>query len=350
MNKNISKKVLTLSTSYDPPKGGVAQVVNSYSRIFPVFNHIATHRSGVSSFHKVVIFIFSVFKFLFYCCTRNIDIVHIHGASYGSFYRKSVFILLAKAFGKKVVYHVHGAEFRLFFNKNRRIVSWIFSKVDVVIALSEYWSAFFKKELNHNQVHIIKNVVNPPVRVPIINDDLIHFLFLGEIGQRKGIYDILHALAQNIEKVNGKIRLHVGGGGDVDKLTRLIHELNLDEIVVYEGWVSGEEKNRLLSLADAFVLPSFNEGLPISILEAMTYQLPIITTPVGGIPEVVEDNVNGLLVDPGDVLSIGEAILRVVNDKEFRDSSGKISFNKVQEYYPDKVDKALESVYSDLMG
>ena len=87
-----------------------------------------------------------------------------------------------------------------------------------------------------------------------------------------------------------------------------IKDNNLDEMVKFVGWVSGDAKSKILSTTDILVLPSYYEGLPISVLEAMSYAMPVITTPVGGIPEVVTDGVEGTLFTPGDKASLTQTI------------------------------------------
>lgn len=108
------------------------------------------------------------------------------------------------------------------------------------------------------------------------------------MGKRKGIYDILDVLSEHREEFLNKLEFLFGGDGDVEQVQAIIREQNLNNIAKYQGWVSGIKKERLLNQADAYILPSYNEGLPISVLEAMSYSLPIISTTVGGIPEILK--------------------------------------------------------------
>lgn len=108
------------------------------------------------------------------------------------------------------------------------------------------------------------------------------------MGKRKGIYDLLDVLSEHREEFLNKLEFLFGGDGDVEQVQAIIKEQNLNNIAKYQGWVSGIKKERLLNQADAYILPSYNEGLPISVLEAMSYSLPIISTTVGGIPEILK--------------------------------------------------------------
>lgn len=101
-----------------------------------------------------------------------------------------------------------------------------------------------------------------------------------QIGHNKGIYDLIGVIALHKKEFHGRQKLRAGGNGEVDKVKILIKEKKISDIVSYEGWVSGGRKVELLDVSDAYILPSYKEGLPISILEAMSYGLPMISTKV----------------------------------------------------------------------
>ena len=128
----------------------------------------------------------------------------------------------------------------------------------------------------------------------------------------------------------------------------IIAENGLGGIVCYDGWVAGERKASLMSMANIYILPSYAEGLPISILEAMTYGMAIISTPVGGIPEIVRQNENGILIAPGDTEALSNAILKLAEDKACRYDMGRRSIEIVQPYLPKNVERHLNILYSEL--
>ncbi len=134
-----------------------------------------------------------------------------------------------------------------------------------------------------------------------------------------------------------------------EQLRNAIAKGGLSDIVKFEGWVSGEKKIELLNWADVYILPSFNEGLPISILEAMSYKKPIISTPVGGIPEVV-DKTNGILVTPGNDEEIFSAMKHYVDYKADITKHGEESYKKAETYLPDYVLKHLKKIYESLLN
>jgi glycosyltransferase involved in cell wall biosynthesis len=145
----------------------------------------------------------------------------------------------------------------------------------------------------------------------------LHIVFLGRLGSRKGLPELLEALATP-PLVDRAWRATVAGDRDVDTYRARATELGLDGRIVFTGWVSPEAVRELLADAHVLVLPTHAEGLPLSVLEAFAAGVPVVCTPVGGLPEVVVEGGNGLLVPPGDVKSLGNAILRLLQDESLR--------------------------------
>lgn len=346
--QNISKHILTLGVAYDNPKGGVAQVIYRYSQIYEQFNFIATARKG-NHITKLWTAISAYLKLLYYLLAKDIKIVHMHGASYGSFWRKHYYINLIHYFGKKIVYHIHGGGFKEFSSKHENKVKKTLSKANIIIALSESWKKFFEEKFDCTHVVIVKNIIDIPLQRQLKHTAIIHFLFLGYLDKNKGIYDLLTIISEHHHELTGHFMLHIGGNGETDKVCYFIKQNHLDNLVKFEGWVSGNKKQELLSSSDVYILPSYNEGLPLSVLEAMSYKLPVISTTVGGIPEIVENGVNGFLVTPGDQEAIFDRITTLVNNKKLRISMGEISYQKSIPHFPDKVEKELILLYKSLL-
>ena len=296
------------------------------------------------------------FKLLF--THHQIKIVHIHGASKGSFYRKYVFFLFAKyVFRKKVIYHMHGAMFHLFYQSapsfiQARVRHFI-NTTDCLIVLSDWWREYFSENFSPRMIRIVPNIVNatPQLSRTARTAGPTRFLFLGRIGERKGVYDLLEALRSHREALQGKYVLELGGDGETEKLQQLITEYELDESVKFIGFVTGQHKNQRLQEADVYLLPSHNEGLPISILEAMSFGLPIISTNVGGIPEVVVPDKNGLLIEPGDHAAIFAAIKFFIDHPNKVVAYGAHSYEMVaQRYFPTPVMRSLAELYQTLLS
>jgi glycosyltransferase involved in cell wall biosynthesis len=353
----LAKKVLTVGLPYIDFKGGISMVINTYSRYFHVFNFLSTYKR--SKYKMVTAFYYPIFLIRFckyLLVNRDIKIVHIHGAAWGSFFRKSFAFVIAKyIFGKKVIYHSHGSELEMFYEKSggiiKRYIQWFFSRADVIICLSQKWKDFFEKNFAVKEIVILENIIeknNCPPK-PIVPAGKIKFLFLGSIGYRKGIFDLLEVINEHKEYLTGKMQLTIGGRGEVKRLEEYLDVNKLQELVQFAGWTIGEKKKILLSESDVYILPSYNEGLPISILEAMSFRLPVISTTVGGIPEIVVDAQNGFLITPGDKAALFSKIKWFIENKEEIAIFGERSFNTVQPYYADVVMPRLEQLYISLL-
>lgn len=335
--------------------GGISSVIQYWSEYIENLQYYPTFKEG-SKLTKILIYASSVVRlFCRLLVDRHVNIVHVHTAAGTDFKRTSGIINLAKIFGKKVILHSHASQFKVFYadsdDKQKVQILKTLRKADVLIALSESWKEWFenigvdskKITILHNitaypEIHYAERKVNFPIR----------YLFLGEIGHRKGVFDIIRALANHREELVGKVELKIGGNKYEEELLSAIKDAKLQNIVNFEGFVSGHKKIDLLNWADVFILPSFNEGLPISILEAMSYSMPIISTPVGGIPEVV-DKTNGILVTPGNDDEIYDAIKHYVDNIDDVERQGKESFRKVETYLPDYVLNHLKSIYKSII-
>lgn len=289
---------------------------------------------------------------MFFKLWRNPDIkiVHIQTSSNNSFWRTAYFVKLAKFFKRTVLLHVHGGEFRKFYYRHQDKVHSVLDRCDGLIVLSESWRDVFKNEIGYDKpIWVVNNVIAEPVMKETEDDGLIHILFLGFIRVEKGVFDLVEAAASIKDKLAGKAQIHICGVGLEDKMSRLkamIQDLNLGDVVKYEGWVDGNKKTTLLNQSQVYVLPSHVEGLPVSILEAMSYGLAIVATPVGAIPEIVKNEENGYLVAVKDVCALSNAILTLVEDADKRYAYGEQSKRIADNYLPSQVKRQLLTIYS----
>lgn len=355
ISKHISERILMTGDYYlNNHPGGISAVVAYWSSNIEKLQYYPIYKNGgklTKGWWFVTSYIRLAARMAF---DRKATIIHQHTAADGSFKRNSQITRLAKLFGKKIIMHIHASRFKDFYNESSqqgkcKILNTLQS-VDKLIVLSESWKQWFESiGIEADKLTILHNITPEPTIIPEAkqNDGKIRFLFMGEIGQRKGVFDILRALCEHREEAHGKMELIIGGNKNKQKLLDTIRENKLEEIVRFEGWVSGDKKLRLLNEADAYILPSFNEGLPISILEAMSYGCPIISTPVGGIPEVVKGN--GTLVTPGDSQQIWDAMSRYINNPSLIESEGRQSITNVKPYLPEHVMNHLKEIYLQML-
>ncbi len=352
---NISRSVVMTGVYYKHNHpGGISAVIQYWSKYIEDLRYCPSFKEG-NNFTKIWWYIYAYARLLFvFIFDRRVKILHSHTAAGNDFRRTTSFVNLAKLFGKKVIIHSHASMFKDFYSnstgeKKEKILETL-NKADVLIVLSESWKVWFSGiGVNPDRIFILHNITDYPIKKDVEkNAKALKLLFLGEIGQRKGVFDLLCAIAKHKAELKDKIELRIGGNKQKKKLLNTIKNNNLSDFVRFEGFVSGEKKIALFNWADLYILPSFNEGLPISILEAMSYGMPIISTPVGGIPEVVNEG-NGVLVKPGNEDEIYEAILKYVKNKNLIETQGKESEKKSSTYLPDYVMNQLKGCYTQLL-
>ena len=173
-------------------------------------------------------------------------------------------------------------------------------------------------------------------------------LFLGAINEMKGCYDIVD-MAVKVKTKIPDIKFIIAGAGEEQKVMEKAQKLGVSKNIEFPGWVRNEEKDRLLKSCDLFLLPSYTEGMPMSILDAMGYGLPIVSSDVGGIPKIVKNDENGYMLKAGDVEGFSNAIISVLLDDEKRKSFAVNSYNVAKSKYSlDKHIEEIERVYENL--
>ena len=349
----MKKKILILCSK---SKGGMLSVIEGYQQdgVFDRWNvqFVCSHVDGFT-FEKIRIFLKAFFEVFMLLAKDQVALIHCHISMRGSFWRKFILASLGRFFGIRVILHLHGSETEMYYQSLpmflKNIVKSQFSKATLVLVLSESWCSFVLKVAPKANVMIMQNYVNlPEIVIRDKGDNKINMLFLGLLGKRKGIYDLLDALAFSVKNIP-ELYLRIGGNGDIQLAKAYAHELDLDPYVEFLGWVGNTEKNQLLRDADIFILPSYNEGLPVSIIEAMSWGIPVISTKVGGIPELLEDEVSGCLIKPGDIPALQNRLEQLARDIGMRNRIGSAGKEIIQQQYAkDIILPKLELLYETL--
>jgi glycosyltransferase involved in cell wall biosynthesis len=339
-------------------RGGIRAVVDAYERdgVFRRWNAVAlySHIEG-SLAARLLAALSALVRFSILLLDGRVALLHSHAAMSGSFWRKAVFAEAARMFGVPVVLHLHGSDMEIFYDAQgplgRRAIKRQLEKADRVIVLSESWREFVARVAPAARSAVVSNYVDlPPWSACRHRHQGVNLLFLGILGQRKGIYDLLPAFRAALQRLPD-LRLLIGGNGEVKETEDCIRAEGLQSSADLLGWVAGRQKDELLQTADAFVLPSYNEGLPIGILEAMAHGVPVISTRVGGIPELVRDGIDGVLIDAGDRRALEEALVAIGDDAARRERMGKAARARIEEgFSPQATLPGLEQIYRELVG
>lgn len=356
--KKININVLMVGSSPEV-KGGITTVIDHFRNNKFSDNINVTFLSTYIESGKVkmmLYYIWSFLKLIYILLFKKINIVHIHMSERGSFIRKYFFFYVCKVFNKKLIIHMHGAEFHEFYRVSpgflkKRIVN-LLKKSDMVLALGNQWKNRILDIEPSTNVKVLKNAVDIPlITEKVSNTNTIQILFLAVLIKRKGIIDLVYAADILVNKLSDKWNLvfNIGGSGSEEsEVKELVKKLGLNENFKFYGWIGNAEKSDLLSKSDIFVLPSYNEGLPMSILEAMSYGLPIISTKVGSIDEAVKSGENGFLISPGNIEELSEAIRKIIINNQINSMGHKSYSTAVSSFSNQKYFQQVEMFYSEL--
>jgi glycosyltransferase involved in cell wall biosynthesis len=332
--KNI-KHIVMLGTDFET-KGGISSVVNTYREtgLFQRFSviYISTHTDGNAS-KKIRFCITAWLGYMNLLMRGKVALVHVHMSTGMSFWRKLLFLCPTLIAHVPSILHLHGADFREFFEDGGALRKWIirtvFDKVDSIIVLSNSWKNWAQSVSNNPFIISIYNPVSLPPIIDFSVRDPSSILFLGQLGNRKGSYDLLEAISRIVNK-HPQLKLRMAGDGELEQVKAAVDRLALRAHVEILEWVSGPEKSDLLNRAAIYVLPSYSEGLPMSVLEAMAAGLPVICTPVGGVPEAITDGREGCLIVPGDIAALSDALDKLLSRLELRRKMGEAARYKVE--------------------
>lgn len=324
--------------------GGISGVVNNYYDAGITekvdLNYIGTMVEG-SKLRKLWQAVKAYIKFL--KLLPEYPIVHVNVASDSSYYRKFLFIKAAKRAGRKIVIHQHGGDFETFYEKEqndrgRARIRQVLGMGDVFLVLSPKLKQFFKGILEPSKVILFPNAVPVPDSIEKEYGKQ-KILFLGRLCKEKGLRELFSVLPQLHEQFP-QMRLLLGGIWEDEELRE--EAAKMKEYVTDLGWLQGEAKKDYLRISDLFVFPTYFEGQPVSVLEAMAYQCGIVATNVGGIPQMVEPGQTGLLIKPKDPEGLKSALEKLLSDPELCECLGKNARAKVQKEF--SIEKSLQEL------
>jgi len=296
--------------------------------------------------------------------TRRPQILHVPLTSFWAFWKDTAFILMARMLGMKVVAHLHGGVFDRYYRESplwvQRLIGWSMTRANIVIALSDEWKRFLLEEVRPDlRVEVIPNSVDLAFAAEALRDapsphsSGAMVLFVGGLGQRKGVYDILKAIPF-VVKHHPSVKFLFAGQeeakGEWARIEKIRSESQLESHTQFLGCVTGAAKLQLFRTGTIFILPSHGENLPYALLEAMATGLPIISTLVGAIPEIVEEGCNGFLIEPGDDQALAEKISLLLGDMQLRAEMSRANREKIRrEYLPEAAMARFDLVYKNLL-
>lgn len=342
-------------------QGGISTVLKTYQHAglfsqWPIKLLITTFTDR-TVFQKAIQGIRCLIDFLSLALKGRVSLVHAHMATGVSFWRKSVFLWIAYFAKIPTLLHLHGGAFLSFYQDSNPITKWyirqLYAKMSVVGVLSEQWEKDINQIVQNTNIKIIYNPasifpdhseINPALHIPQ------RFLFLGRLDEKKGVDDLLQAFLR-LKSQYPDMTLCCAGHGDTPKYKKIVHAMGLDKQIILPGWLDDQKKMQELKTASYFVLPSYFEGVPMCILEAMSYQLPVISTRVGGTPDLIESDVDGLLIQAGDIDALTSAMKQLLDNPEYASQLGIAARKKIEsQFKADQVLQNLGEIYNSMIN
>ena len=310
---------------------------------------ITTHRAG-SALERIGVALRGGVQLLVWCARHPRGLVHIHAAVRGSLHRKACAILIARAFRCPVLLQVHAGpgDLEAFADRlgplGRGFLRASMRRAQAVVSVSEASASALADAFDLGEVGVIPNAAPAgPARVGPGPADAA--LFLGGFDDpAKGGVDLVRALPSLLQEAPA-LRIQLAGPGEAPpELERL-----LGERVCWSGWLDPDQKARALEDAAMVVLPSRSEGLPVVLLEAMVYGRAVVATRVGGIPELIDDDVDGVIIAPGDQRALIAACAGLTGDAARLTRLGAAARRRVAELDEHSVVERLDALYRGLL-
>lgn len=320
-------RILMVGMDLTRTRGGITTLTRDIlaSSVAAEFDitYIASQAEDLGVFGKALLATRALAKFLIKCVSSGPDLVYVHVGSNASLYRESLFIVLARILGKRVLGHFHAGDIVEYFQRQPRfgqgMIRFGLGRAQRWIAVSLASAAMLKQISGARDVTVIENGIDMSDfvhRGTKDQNDVLKLLFVGAVGKLKGERDLVEALA--LVKARGfDFRASFLGYG-ADSLADQLAAAGLSKRIDHLGPVPTEERVEHFLNADIFVLPTYAEAMPVSVIEAMAAGNAIVTTPVGGIPEVVDDGETALFFSPGNPHELADRIAVLLSDSELR--------------------------------
>ena len=262
-------------------------------------------------------FVYAYIKLSYRFTTNKPDFVHIHMSYKGSFYRAYRIQKLCEKRGIKTIIHLHGSTFKDWYDSindsQKEKVKLLFETASTTIVLGNKWYRVIHDIAPKANIMILNNAVHIPDKSVTWDNNCFKILFMGVLIERKGVSDLIDAIdiLRNQNLLHNMKFLIAGTGNDETALRKKVIQYGIESYVEFVGWVLGKEKEKYYLDSQVFILPSYNEGLPVAILEAMSYGLPVIASDVGDVSTAVLNDENGYLIKPGDASSMAKYIYQL---------------------------------------
>ena len=319
-------------------QGGVSRVVTIWqdSGFFADYGLDYVASCSDASKHKLLTLLKGLWSFVL--LLAPVDLVYIHTSAFTSFYRKSLFLLLARLFGKKVILHIHPSGFYDFYTGTsgffHSYCAFVLGQVSIFVVLADEMKLNISTHFPRTPIHVLRNAINLQEMSDNsgIKRKSNELLYLGWYIRAKGVYELVDAVELLTQR---GIALHLNfyGTKEVAQLTEYVRSKQLTSEITVNGWIGNDGKLKALYESSMLILPSHSEGIPNVILEAMATKTPIVATFVGGMKEILRDGENALTVEVNNPVDLSDKILMLLQDDALRNHLAENAYQEAAEKY-----------------
>jgi len=330
--------------------GGVSSVIKLMTKM-PVWSEYQCYWLGtqiqasnwVKFWYALKSYFIAVYKIWSY------DIVHFHTTpDKGGLLVQFPIMILSLLTKKKIIIHVHMGN-QLKYHTNNIFFIWYLRHADIIVLLAKKWKESFCELFPkvNKRIQVIYNACEALPDVSLEKKDRI-IVLMAHMIEDKGI-DVMLKAWQLLYRDYKDWHVYMMGGGDYVKYKELSEEMGLQDSMTFTGYIRGEEKEVLLQSASISVMCSYNEGFPMVVLEGWAYEHAVVTTPVGGLPDVIEDGRNCLVFDFGDYEMLADQLKRLMDDDGLRITIAKYSKKYGEQMFSlQEISSSISQLYDSL--
>lgn len=356
----VPLRVLVVGQAEGTP-GGISSVQRLHVRFLDAREDVAvrvvTTYDEVGLGRRLWLMVAGIARALTLVLGGRVDVVHLHVAKGLSAFRKGVIVAAARRRGVPTVLHTHAGAFAEWFDglpaPLRRLAARLL-RADRVVVLAEGAREVYTSRLGipAERVLVVPNPVEWPAELPVRDPHAsrVRGVFLGRLIDRKGVFDLIDAIAGLHADHRARLHVTLAGHGDVDAVHAAVAAADLGGSVAVRSWIGPQERDALLRDAELLLLPSWWEGLPMSVLEGMAWGLCPVVTPVGGLATLVRDGDNGVVVPVHDPAALGAALDKLLSDDEVRGQLGARARESVAPFGADAWADRLVAMYREVLA
>lgn len=262
---------------------------------------------------------------------KELNHLHVHFGNAGA----TVALFVHEIFRYPFSMTVHGPD--IFYDSQRYLLKEKIEKACWIACITQFCRSqllFLSSSQFQDKLFVLPLGIDTQSYLPKKDydpKDPLQLVCVGRAVQAKGGYDLLYAFAKAIKKYPLIKLTYVGDGPELEKMKKLAEQLQCKKAITFTGALGREKTREVLQNSDVFILPSYAEGLPVALMEAMSCQIPCISTYIAGIPELIKNGYNGYLIPAGDQDQLSNAILAIKEDAEKRNTMGKKARETVME-------------------